>query len=457
MSRRPTSRAAAGIVAAAGAVVVAASFAVPATLAYDPWAWLVWGRGVGRLALDTTGGPSWKPLPVLPAVAIAPLGGSAPVVWLVLVRSLALVGLAGAYRLARTIAGSPAAGLAAGLAAVALVVLTPDAGPRFVRLALEGHSAAVTAGLAVWAVERHLADRPRATLWLLFALALDRPEAWPFLGAYALWAGRRQRIARGELAVALALVPVLWFGGDWWGSGSALQGAGAAQDVPAEFQPVGGALERAIATVVTPVWVAALGGTAVWAWQWRQGDRATGPLTRVAALTGLALAWYGLVLGMNAAFGFAALSRFFLPAAALLCVAAAVAATEAVRAVPDPAWRPVAAVAAVALTLPAAVGRTAGFGDLLREAEARAREVDGLADAIDTAGDTAGDTASHTELWRCEPLSIDGAGVPRPAMAWLADVPLVDIARRPPDPPEGTMVLRAGGDDVWTVQQGPCR
>lgn len=443
-----TRRSATPALALAGAVVVAASFAIPATLAYDPWAWLVWGRGVGRLALDTTGGPSWKPLPVLPATVIAPLGTAAPVAWLVLVRSLALVGLAGVFRLARTISGSAAAGLAA----AALVVLTPDAGQRFVRLTLEGHSAAITAGLAAWAVERHLADRPRAALWLLLALALDRPEAWPFLGAYALWAGWRGRIARGELALALALVPVLWFGGDWWGSGSALQGAGVAQDIPAEFQPVGGAMERAVATVITPVWVAAFGGTAAWAWRWRHGHRATEPLTRVAALTGLALAWYGLVLGMNTALGFAALPRFFLPAAALLCVAAAVAATEAVRAVAAPRWRPVLAAAAVALTLPAALERTSNLGETLDDAEERARGVDGLADVIAEVGGAA-------ELRRCAPLSIDGAGVPRPALAWKADVALHDIRRSPPDPPAGTMVVRdpGAGDDVWTVRWGTCR
>jgi len=50
----------------AGAVVVAAlSLLLPQGLAFDPWAWLVWGRDAGRLALDTTTGPSWKPFPVL--------------------------------------------------------------------------------------------------------------------------------------------------------------------------------------------------------------------------------------------------------------------------------------------------------------------------------------------------------------------------------------------------------
>jgi hypothetical protein len=110
----------------------------------------------------------------------------------------------------------------------------------------------------------------------------------------------------------------------------------------------------------------------------------------------------------------------------------------------------VLAAAVVALTLPAAAGRTSNLGETLREAERREREVDGLSEVITAAGGAA-------ELRRCEPLSIDGAGVPRPALAWLVDVPLVDIARRPPDPPEGTMVVRAGADGVWILQQGACR
>ncbi len=32
---------------------------------YDPWAWLIWGRELVHLDLDTGAGPSWKPLPAL--------------------------------------------------------------------------------------------------------------------------------------------------------------------------------------------------------------------------------------------------------------------------------------------------------------------------------------------------------------------------------------------------------
>lgn len=446
-----------------------ALLAVPATLAYDPWAWLVWGREVVGLDLDTTGGPSWKPGPVLVATAVVPLGSAGPTAWLVLARTAALLGVVGAYHLARRL--TPAGPRVAGAAAAALLLLTPDAGPRFARLLLEGHSAAVTAGLALWAVDRHLAGQPRSTLWLLFALSLDRPEAWPFLGLYAAWSWRAQpspppRLGPVELVAAVALVPALWLGGDWWGSGSALHGAGAAQDVPDAFAPIGGAVERAVGSVIAPVWVAALAGTAVAGWRWRQERRAGDPLAAVAALTGLALAWYGVVLGMNAALGFAALGRFFLPAAALLCVAATVAVAEAVRSVPAPAWRPAVACGAVALALPAVVGRAANLPATLEAAEARARADDGLADLIAEVG-------GASEVRACAPLSIDTADVPRPALAWRAGVPLGDVRRTPPSPPAGTMVVRTGGtaeaevaaagagraegNGEWSLYRVPCR
>jgi hypothetical protein len=49
------------------------SLVLPSEASYDPWAWLVWGREVAHLHLDTTGGPSWKPLPVLVTALVSPL------------------------------------------------------------------------------------------------------------------------------------------------------------------------------------------------------------------------------------------------------------------------------------------------------------------------------------------------------------------------------------------------
>src|SRR4051812_50058448 len=67
------------------AAVVAACFALgllslaaPTTPTYDPWAWLIWGREILHLSLDTRFGPSWKPLPVLITTVFGLAGGPPP-------------------------------------------------------------------------------------------------------------------------------------------------------------------------------------------------------------------------------------------------------------------------------------------------------------------------------------------------------------------------------------------
>ncbi|HEX4903712.1 MAG TPA: hypothetical protein VFV42_12920, partial [Acidimicrobiales bacterium] len=93
------------LVVAACVVVALASLAVPATLGYDPWAWLVWGREIGRGTLDTTGGPSWKPLPVAATVGLAPLGDLAVPAFHVLARTLSLLAVVAVWRLGRRLGG----------------------------------------------------------------------------------------------------------------------------------------------------------------------------------------------------------------------------------------------------------------------------------------------------------------------------------------------------------------
>ncbi len=412
----------------AGSVLVCAALsiaalAVPATLAYDPWAWLVWGREVAHLDLDTTQGPSWKPLPVLLTPLLAPFGSLAPALWLVVARTLGLLALVAAYRVARQLAGRAAGVLAAGL-----LLLTPDNGPRFVRLVLEGHSAPITAGLALWAVDRHLAGRHRTAFALLVALALDRPEAWPFLAGSGLWLAARDPGARVLVTAGWAAVPLLWFGGDWWGAGSPLHGADAAQVSVGEGDRTRLALERAGNAVVLPAVIAA-GVAAVDAW--RRRDRT------LLALLGCALGWSALVVAMSAVLGYAALARFFLPAAGLLCVVVAVAVVRLLDRVPAGGWRMVAVAALAVVSGPAVVARASNVGALLDEVEERARADADLAGLLDS--------VEAERLAGCGTLSIDSADVPRPALAWRAEVALSDVRASGRRPTTGSHVVRSGG------------
>ena len=68
-------------------VIGAISLLIPSTPSYDPWAWIVWGREIVHLNLQTTGGPSWKPLPMIFTTLFAPFGQAEPDMWLVIARA----------------------------------------------------------------------------------------------------------------------------------------------------------------------------------------------------------------------------------------------------------------------------------------------------------------------------------------------------------------------------------
>src|SRR5215208_4128799 len=77
----------------------AVSLLLPSEPSYDPWAWMVWGRELTLLQLDTKGGPSFKPLPVLVTAVVSPLSkvddGIPPALWLMIARAGGLPAAAG--------------------------------------------------------------------------------------------------------------------------------------------------------------------------------------------------------------------------------------------------------------------------------------------------------------------------------------------------------------------------
>ncbi len=79
-------------------MVGALSLLLPSTPSYDPWAWLVWGREIVHFKLHTTGGPSWKPLPVIFTTLFAPFGKAAPDLWLVVARAGAVMSVAMVFK-----------------------------------------------------------------------------------------------------------------------------------------------------------------------------------------------------------------------------------------------------------------------------------------------------------------------------------------------------------------------
>jgi hypothetical protein len=208
----------------------ALSVMLPSEPSYDPWAWFVWSREIAHLELNTEGGPSWKPLPVLVLAFAAPLGDEAPVtLWIVLARAGALLGLVLAYRLAARFAGGPPALRAvAGITAAAALALTPD----WFQFTAHASEAPLAVALMLWAVERHLDRRCGQAVALLAVVCLMRPELFPFLALYAIWLWRAERGLRGILAALMVGIPVAWLVPEWIGSGYPLDGGSQARSEP---------------------------------------------------------------------------------------------------------------------------------------------------------------------------------------------------------------------------------
>ncbi len=436
-------------------VAAVASLAVPAAITYDAWAWLSWGRQITRGSLDTVAGPSWKPLPVLVTVLLPVTGGAAPVIWLVLTRVAGLLVLVAAYRLAARFAGAVAGVIAAGL-----ILFTPDLDPRYLRLLFEGHTATLTALLALWAIECHLAGRRVVAFLLVVTLALDRPEAWPFLGVYALWLWFREPRTRWLLVAGCLSVPALWFGMDWWGSGSPWHGADAAQVAARETNRLGEAMTRAGVMVPVPVWILA-GAASVFAFVRR--------VRPVLVIAGIAIGWASLVVAMAAVLGYAALSRFLLPTAALLCVLAGIGTVWIWRALATRTAGVVAAVILLAVGVPFLVERARGFPTVVEEMRERDRIIGGLDAAIEEAG-------GREAIVACGRVAIDDYGIPRVALAYELDLPMADVQPAfdglpgttfvsadperfeevtgvPPVSISGTTIART---EVWNVVQAGC-
>src|SRR5918998_3124297 len=167
------------------------SLLAPSAPSYDPWAWIVWGREVALLQLDTTGGPSWKPLPVVFTAVFAPLdalgGGVPPALWLVVARTGALLSIVLAFKVTRRLAGP---GRWTGIAAGSIAALTLCFAPQWLRYAAHGNEVPMAVALMLWGVDRHLDGRRAGALVAVFLACLLRPEVFPFLAIYAAWLWR---------------------------------------------------------------------------------------------------------------------------------------------------------------------------------------------------------------------------------------------------------------------------
>jgi hypothetical protein len=431
------------------AVVAALSLLVPFAPVYDPWAWLIWGRELVHLDLDTSVGPSWKPLPVIVTTALAPAGDASPELWLFLARVGWLASAALAWRLAarlvfpQRLATAIAARAAtrrvrrgrllAGAVAALGIVLLFDPFTAWVRQFAGGLSEPLLVALVLGAIDRELARRPGQGLALGAGAALIRPEAWPFLVAYAFLLWRRNPNLRGAVVAVAVAVPVLWVVPDLIGSGSPFTGAERAR--AGDEGPLIEALDalwRSFNLVLVGLWVCA--GYAVYT-AWRDRER------EIVVLAAGAVAWIGLVAALAIA-GYPGLPRFVAPAGAIVCVLGAVGAVRAIAAVdgmrsanPRRPW----ALAATGAVI-AAIALQAGV---------RAAAIPAVVDDALDFGRTAGELHDVTDrldpnrLELCRAVTTSDF-LTETALAWDLDRPLAGVSLRVESaPPSGIALLDA--------------
>jgi len=207
--------------------VGALSLLIPSTPSYDPWSWLVWSRQIihGHLTI-TSGGTSWKPLPMIFTIPFALFGSAAPDLWLVVARAGAFAAVVMvfrlAYRLTLRVGGlfgeadpgldrltTMAPALLAGFIGAFALALSASGG--FVSANALGYSEGFAAALLLISIDRHIDGKHRQAFVVGFLVALDRPEIWLFWGPYGLWLFWKDRGARVLVAVLFVITPIVWF------------------------------------------------------------------------------------------------------------------------------------------------------------------------------------------------------------------------------------------------------
>jgi hypothetical protein len=206
------------LLAALSLIVAVISLTIPSTPSYDPWSWLLWGRQIVHHGyLDTRGGPSWKPLPMVFTVPFALFGHLQPNLWLVVARAGAMLSILMCFAIAwRLVRRSGADGgrlwwiapLLAGVIAAGSLFNAPG----FVSNSALGYSEGLAIAIILCAVDRHLDGRRDWAFILGFFAALDRPELWIAWIPYGIWLAWTDRSQR-KLVIGLILLNfVLWFG-----------------------------------------------------------------------------------------------------------------------------------------------------------------------------------------------------------------------------------------------------
>jgi len=373
---------------AVGLVTLSAGLVVVARTrpGFDPYGWLVWGHQTLTASLDTNAAPSWKPLPYLFTVPFALAGHYQMWLWMITSVAVSLSGVVFAARIAYRLTAAPPerrwAGIAAGVFAGLALLGIQD----YSHYVLSAQSDPMIVSLCLGAIDCHLSDRPRWALVLGGLAALGRPEVWPFVGLYAIWAWRAIPSTRWLIGTGLVAVALLWFGIPALTSRTPFVAASNALDSGRALSgnKVSGTINRFLDLYAFPLELAALLSVVL---AFRRRDRVT------LVLAGGVLAWVVIEIAF-ALHGWPGLARYMFEAGAVMVVIAAVAVGRLLADPPRPAGAPVwsgAAVVAVLIVslLPAALSSARTEHKDLQTQHARTTEIDRLAGVVRRLGGAA--------------------------------------------------------------------
>jgi hypothetical protein len=287
---------------------------------YDPYGWLNWGYQTWHLSLDLGGAPSWKPLTYVFTVPFSLFGHYAFWLWIVASISIALSGSIFAGRIAYRLTGGfeaesrserlPAI-VAAAFAAVAVLGIQ-----TYLHMILSVQSDPMIVSMVLAAIDCHLSGHQRWTFALGVLGSLGRPECWPFIGLYSIWAWRAIPSMRKMIVIGLLVIPVVWFGIPTITNGRPLLAGDLAERSPRELHEnkILGTFHRFTGLTYLPIQLAALAAT-IWAWFRR--DRVV--LTLAAGIVGWLVIETAFVLH-----GWPGVPRYMFETAGVLTVLAAV-------------------------------------------------------------------------------------------------------------------------------------
>ena len=244
---------------------------------FDPYGWLVWGHQTIHGSLDTNAAPSWKPLPYVFTVVYALFGSHELRLWMITSAAISLSGVVFAGRIAYKLTDAPperrwAAWAAAIFAGLALLGIS-----QYFHYILSSQSDPMIVALCLAAIDFHLDGRVRLAFAAGALAGLGRPEVWPFLGLYAVWAWVKRPATRPVLIGGVVAMALLWFGIPALTARTPFVSAANALDSGRRLtsDQVGGTIRRFLDLHYWPLEIAALLAVCLAAWRRSWSDRVT--------------------------------------------------------------------------------------------------------------------------------------------------------------------------------------